>query len=131
MSADPVNVELEFDRAQLAALKRTVGPALYEKAVDKVLVDATHLGEGAAKEETPVRTGHARRSSVSDAKAHEVRARYPYFEWLDTGEDRAGRKMASRPGGYQISRQTRAKVEANLPKLVDRVGREIAQRWAE
>lgn len=130
MSADAVAVEVSFDPGQVAALERKLGPALFEKAIDQALLDASLVGDAAAKEATPVVTGHARRSTVADVKLHEVQARYPYFNWLNDGKDSRGRVMLSRPSGYQIAAQTRTKVEAELPKILDRAGREIVARWA-
>lgn len=129
--SDAVGVEISFEPGQLAELERKVGPALYEKAVANLLIDATHVATAAAIEVTPRVTGHAQRSTTAEVAAHEVRARYPYFNWLDKGKTESGRVMLSRPDGYQITRQTREKVLAALPKLVDKCGREVAERWAK
>lgn len=140
MSGDVMSVDIEFDAASLADLKRTVGPALYEKAVANLNKDAIHVADAAAKKATPgsgkgptgiPRTGHARRSTMSDANRGVVEGRYPYVNWLDKGEDSRGRRMLSRPGGYQIRRQTREAVVAAIPALLDKCGREIAERWVK
>lgn len=138
--SDAMNVDISFDPGQLAALERKLGPALYEKAVANLLIDATNVAVAVAIEKTPgsgvgptgiQRTGHARRSTTADQSAHEVYGRYPYFNWLDKGTDSRGRVMLSRPDGYQITRQTRERVGAALPKLIDKCGREVADRWGE
>lgn len=125
-----IDVEVTIDRGELARLYAKLGPDLYEKAIDRALVDATLLAEGVAKDATPVRTGHARRSTVSDTKRHEVHARYPYFNWLDQGRDSRGREIRSPRGGYQIRAAARDRVEAAAGQILDRAGREVAQRWA-
>jgi len=129
-NAPAVSVDVTIDRDAMARLARKLGPALYEKAIEQALVDATLLAEGVAKDATPVRTGHARRSTVSEVKLHEVHARYPYFNFLDQGRDSRGREIRSPKGGYQIRAAARARVEAAAGQILDRAGREIAARWA-
>ena len=124
---------VEFDPGQLAALKKALDPKRYADFLDATGTDLAHIGEGAAKEATPVVTGHARRETTSDVKPPEkvVEAHYPYFNWLDAGVDSRGRQMKTRPGGYQIRARAMDAAVAAAPTVLDRAGREVAERWAE
>lgn len=125
--------DFEFDPKQLADLDRKLDPRLYHEVLDIAGTDAAHVGEAAASDATPVVTGNARRSTVSDVRKADkvVEGRYPYFDWLDKGRDRRGREMRSRPDGYQIRRRAREQVAAAAPELLDRAGREIAERFSK
>lgn len=130
MSATAFTVE--FDPGQLADLKKALAPDDYLKVLDVAGTDLVHLAEGFAKELTPVVSGHARRETRSDAKPRDkvVEAHYPYFHWLDVGEDSRGRKMKVRDGGYRISEGTKQRAEADAERVLDHAGREILERWA-
>lgn len=127
-----MKTQFAFDPKQLAELERLLDPAEFNVILDEIATDAAHEGEASASENTPVVTGNARRSTVSDVRHADklVEGRYPYLDWLDTGRDRRGRQMRSRPEGYQIRRRTREDVEAAVPQLFDKAGREISARWS-
>lgn len=131
MSEPAVGVEIEIDPFKLAELKHLVGSdKLYDKALGNALKDAMIIGDAAAKRATPVVTGHARRSTVADTRRGVLEGRYPYLDWLDEGKTLSGRTMKNPKGGYKIRTFTREAVEAALPGLLDRAGREIAVRWS-
>jgi len=103
-----------LDRSGLDSLAKRIGPDALRAILANAATDLAHHGELTAKATTPQVTGNARRSTVSDVVSEEKRVmgRYPYLNWLDKGEDGRGRKMRSRPGGYQIRSRTRDEVRA-------------------
>lgn len=131
MSKD-MDVRFEFDPKSMGSLFVALHPDLHLKAMQRVAALAILVGDRAAKKATPVETGHARRSTVADTRRLVLEGRYPYLDWLDTGEDSRGRVMSGwRRGGYQIRKHTQDQVNAELPNLIDRAGREIQKRWAK
>lgn len=122
---------IEIDPAQIAALAKALSPAQLKAALDVAAVDLAHVAEGAAKDVTPVVTGHARRSTMSDVRgaSKTVDAHYPYFRWLDEGKDSRGRTMQTRPGGYRIRDAARSAAVAAAPAVLDKAAREILDRW--
>ena len=126
------DVKVEFDQSQLERLEEVLlGGPLWDRALERINALALIKGDAAAKKQTPVRSGHARRSTVADVRNGTLEGRYSYLDWLDTGQDDTrGRQMKNPRGGYQIRRKTKAAVEAELPELIDRAGREIAEKWA-
>jgi len=126
----PINLEFEFDSAELAKAREMMGPKLFEKAMADVRKSAILAGDAAAKRATPYDLGHAKRSTVADLSRMTVEGRYPYLDWLDTGEDGTGRRIRDPRGGYRIREFTRDVVNDALPVLMDKAGRKIAERWA-
>lgn len=130
MSTD-MGVSAEFDQAQLRGLQDLLGDGrLYDDALEMINKFAVLHADREAKKLTPVRSGHARRSTVADTRRLVLEGRYPYLDWLDKGEDERGRVMRTPRGGYQIRAKTKEATLAALPEYIDRAGREIAKRWA-
>lgn len=132
--SDDSRIQITVDQGVLDGIRRwATSDAEYADILDRLTTDMIHVAEGAAKEVTPVVTGHARRSMQSDVSAPDkvLEAHYPYYHWLDKGEDTRGRKMLSRPGGYGIGQAAKQAAEAAAPQLLDKAGREIAERWAQ
>ena len=118
-------VTFEFDKASLDRLRDKLSQEQMAEALSLAARGVVAAGLRAAQETTPnagqgvtPATGYAESRTLAEvdpgAGRYVVAARYPYARWLDTGKDSRGRVMKSRPGGYQIKRQTmaRAKVEA-------------------
>lgn len=127
------SVTFEFDKAALAALAAKLQPAAYAEALSNAATDLMLIAERAAKEATPVVTGNARRSTVSDNISETARlvvGRYPYARWLDSGTDSRGREMKTKPGGYQIKKAAMDAAVQAAPARLDKCGREIAERWS-
>lgn len=141
MSDELLTTELVYDQAEFAKLAKVLDPAVIDEWLDAACTDLAHKAQEVAMGATPgegvgptgiQRTGNARRSTLSDTRAIEkyVEAHYAYYRWLDQGEDSRGRVMLSRPGGYQIGEAAQAAAETAADKVLDKVGREIAARWA-
>lgn len=122
---------IEIDKAQLAALEKALDGKGLRAALDAAATDLAHIAEGAAKGVTPVVTGHARRSTVSDARRADkvVAGAYPYLDWLDVGTDSRGRRMQTRPGGYRIRDAARQAAVRDAPAALDKAAREVLDRW--
>lgn len=121
----------EFDPGALDRVLRFLTPDRYDDALDMAATDLAHHGEAVAKGVTPQVTGHARRSTGSDVEERgvkRVKGSYPYLDWLDTGEDSRGRRMQTRPGGYQIRRTTRDEVVRKAGAAVEAAIKEVLGR---
>lgn len=132
-----IDMNVEFDDKQLRQLKADMAPQQFIDALRAAAEDLLLIADRAAKEATPVVTGHARRSlavsrqgSNATIVSRELYAYYPYFRWLDRGEDSRGRRMLVRPGGYGIRKAAGDAAVAAAPVVLDRCGREIAERWS-
>ena len=113
-------ITVEFDTAALEKALAGLSQDALREALAVAAGDLAMIGEARAKAVTPQVTGNARRSTVSDVTGQDkaVRGRYPYLNWLDTGEDSRGRKMRTRPGGYQIRRETLSEVQTKAKAVL-------------
>ena len=135
-AAEPLMIEV--NARDLENLRAKLGPELYREGIGRAITDLVHLAEGEIKARTPFVTGNLRRSERSDVTGA-TRERDPegrlatvavYAWWIETGEDRRGRRMKTMPGGYRMFRQGGEVAAEKSGEIVAAVVREIETQWS-
>ena len=138
------NFNIEFDKAQLAALQRKLGRELYDKAIGRALTTMAYQYEGVAKSLTPVgkvRGGNLRRTIQSDVRHADrmpnpesrVESRAVYANWIETGtfETKPDVVMTSMPGGYRMFEQAKDAASRDASKHLSGAAKAIENQWAK
>ena len=135
------NFTIEFDKAQLAAIRHKLDRELYDKAIGRALTTMAYQYEGVAKSFTPVVTGNLRRSIQSDVRnanrqpdpQSRVESRAVYANWIETGkfETRPDVVMTSMPGGYRMFEQARDAAARDASKHLSEAATAIENHWAK
>ena len=132
---------IEVNARDMESLRAKLGPELYREGIGRAITDLVHLAEGEIKGRTPFVTGNLRRSIMSDV-ADAMREAGPegrvaadetiavYAWWIETGENRKGHRMKTKPGGYRMFKQGGEAAADKSGEIVAAVVREIETQWS-
>lgn len=151
-------LKIDVDVRGLDALRKKLGPGLYEDALTEYLTEATDLGQKVARDGIKDDTGALARSVLTEVKPLSARiySALPYAVPVDQGR-RAGAQMPPpnalrgwmrRHGMGDVSpfvlarsiarrgikgrfflRAAKARIERETPNLLRRAARTIEQKW--